>query len=258
MSGRVRLKSGRDLEAMRAAGRVVAGALHLLEQHVRPGVTTGELDCLALDLVRQRGACPSFKGYHGFPGTICASVNEEVVHGIPDRCRVLREGDIVGIDLGAKLHGFHADAAVTLPVGQISAEARHLLEVTNTALWKGLAEARPGARLRDVSAAIQQHVEAHGLAIVREMVGHGIGRQMHEPPQVPNYVSPEHDDPVLREGMTFAVEPMVNLGTAEIEILADQWTVVTRDRCLSAHFEHTVAVTRQGPRILTLWDEPPS
>jgi methionyl aminopeptidase len=255
MRGKILLKSERDLATMRAAGRLVAEALHELSCQVRPGVTTYELDRVAYLFLRERGATPSFKGYKGYPATICASVNEEVVHGIPHPRRVLREGDIVGLDLGAKLNGFHADAAVTVPVGQVSEEARRLLDVTQAALWKGLEQARASARLHDVSRAIQRHVESHGFAIVREMVGHGIGREMHEEPQVPNYVSPEHDDPILREGMTLAVEPMVNAGTGGIEVLGDKWTVVTQDRSLSAHFEHTVAVTRRGPRILTLRDE---
>jgi methionyl aminopeptidase len=249
------LKSERDLEAMRAAGQVVAGALHELSERISPGVSTFDLDCWAFDFLRRRGASPSFKGYRGFPATICASVNEEVVHGIPSRRRVLQEGDIIGIDVGARLRGFHADAAVTVAVGRVSEEARRLLEVTRAALWQGLEQARPGRRLHEISGAIQRHVESHGFTIVREMVGHGIGRAMHEEPQVPNYISPEHDDPLLREGMTFAVEPMVNLGAAEIEVLPDNWTVRTRDGRLSAHFEHTVAVTRDGPRILTLREE---
>jgi methionyl aminopeptidase len=256
MGGQIVLKSERELEAMRAAGRVVADALDELTRMVRPGVSTHDLDRFAFDFLRRRGAAPSFKGYRGYPATICASVNEEVVHGIPNPRRVLREGDIVGIDLGARLKGLHADAAVTVPVGTVSEEAQRLLEVTRAALWRGLEEARLSARLRAVSSAIQNYVESHGYAVVREMVGHGIGRQMHEGPQVPNYVSPEHDDPVLREGMTLAVEPMVNAGTAAIEVLGDNWTVVTQDRRLSAHFEHTVAITRRGPRVLTLRDEP--
>jgi methionyl aminopeptidase len=249
------LKSERELEAMAAAGRIVAGALHELSRRIGPGVSTYDLDCWAYDFLRRRGASPSFKGYRGYPATICASVNEEVVHGIPSRRRVLREGDIIGIDVGARLRGFHADAAVTVAVGHVSEEAGRLLEVTRGALWKGLDQARSGRRLHEISGAIQRYVESHGFTVVREMVGHGIGRAMHEEPQVPNYVSPEHDDPLLREGMTFAVEPMVNVGVPEIEVLPDQWTVRTRDRRLSAHFEHTVAVTRDGPRILTLGEE---
>jgi methionyl aminopeptidase len=255
MAGGILLKSERDLERMRAAGRVVADALYELSRRVQPGVTTHELDDFAYQFVRRRGAQPSFKGYRGYPATLCVSVNEEVVHGIPNRRRVLREGDIVGIDLGAKLRGFHADAAVTVPVGRVSEEAERLLAVTQAALWEGICRARSGGRLLEVSAAIERYVERHGFAIVRSMVGHGIGRSMHEEPQVPNYVGTGHDNPVLQEGMTLAVEPMVNAGSAEIEVLEDEWTVVTQDRRLSAHFEHTVAITARGPRILTLRDE---
>jgi methionyl aminopeptidase len=251
MADKIYLKSERDLRTMRAAGRIVAETLAELEAAIRPGVTTQELDELAFAALSRRSASPSFKGYHGYPASICASVNDEVVHGIPRRDRVLRQGDVIGIDLGAYYRGFHGDSAVTLPVGVVSEATQKLLDVTRQALWEGIEQAQAGNRLQDISAAIQAYVEGRGLSIVREMVGHGIGRSMHEEPQVPNYVSPEQANPILREGMTLAIEPMVNAGGAAIEVLPDMWTVVTSDHGLSAHFEHTVAITRRGPWILT-------
>jgi methionyl aminopeptidase len=251
MAEKIFLKSERDLRTMRAAGRIVAETLAELEAAVQPGVTTQELDRLAFAALSRRGAYPSFKGYHGYPASICASINDEVVHGIPRVERVLRQGDIIGIDLGAHYRGFHADSAITVPVGPVSEATQRLLEVTRQALWEGIEQAQVGKRLQDISAAIQAHVEGHGFSIVREMVGHGIGRSMHEEPQVPNYVSPEQANPILRESMTLAIEPMVNAGGPGIEVLPDMWTVVTADHGLSAHFEHTVAITRRGPWILT-------
>jgi methionyl aminopeptidase len=252
MARKVVLKSERDLAAMRNAGRLVARALEALKAQVRPGVSTAELDRFAYEYVTRHGAIPSFKGYHGYPASLCASINEEVVHCIPKPTRILREGDIVSLDLGVRLCGFHGDSALTVGVGKIPPPAQRLMDVTLEALWKGIEQTRLGNSLQDVSWAIQQHVEANGFSVVREMVGHGIGRNLHEEPQVPNYTAAEHGNPPLREGMTLAIEPMVNAGSTEIEVMPDMWTVVTKDRSLSAHFEHTVAVMRRGPEVLTL------
>jgi methionyl aminopeptidase len=252
MAKKIVLKSERDLAAMRKAGRLVAHALEALREQVRPGISTADLDRFAYEYLTRHGAWPSFKGYHGYPASLCTSVNEEVVHCIPKPTRILREGDIVGLDLGARLNGFHGDSAMSVPVGKVGPETQRLLDVTHEALWKGIEQARLGNTLQDIAWAIQQHVEAGGFSVVREMVGHGIGRQLHEEPQVPNYVAPEHPNPPLREGMTLAIEPMVNAGGTEIEVMPDMWTVLTKDRSLSAHFEHTVAITRHGPLVLTL------
>jgi len=239
---------------MREAGRIVAEVFDMLRSRLRPGVTTGELDLLAEEFIRRRGAVPSFKGYRGFPAAICASVNEEVVHGIPGSSRQLRQGDIVSIDVGAIHQGYHGDSARTFAVGEIGVRERRLLEATEGALYEGIAQARVGNRFGDISAAIQRYVEDRGFAVVREYTGHGIGRRMHEEPQILHYVHPT--DPNrnrrLRSGMTFALEPMVNVGTWKTEVLADGWTVVTQDRQLSAHFEHTLAITEDGEaEILT-------
>jgi methionyl aminopeptidase len=252
MARKLVLKSERDLLVMRKAGRLVAHALEALRERVKPGVTTADLDRFAYEFLTRHGATPSFKGYHGYPASICASINEEVVHGIPKPTRILREGDIVAIDLGARIGGFHGDSALTVPVGQVAPEVQRLLDVTLESLWKGIEQVKLGKSLQDVSRAIQQHVEANGFSVVREMVGHGIGRSLHEEPQVPNYAAPEQPNPPLREGMTLAIEPMVNQGGMDIEMMPDMWTAVTKDRSLSAHFEHTVAVSRRGPEILTL------
>jgi methionyl aminopeptidase len=252
MARKLVLKSERDLQIMRKAGRLVAQALEAMRERVKPGVSTAELDRFAYEFLTRHGATPSFKGYHGYPASICASINEEVVHGIPKQTRILREGDIISVDLGARLNGFHGDSAMTFAVGQVSAEAQRLLDVTLESLWKGIEQVKTSNRLWDVSGAIQRHVEANGFSVVRDMVGHGIGRSLHEEPQVPNYVASEHQNPPLREGMTLAIEPMVNAGGTEIEVMPDMWTAVTKDRSLSAHFEHTVAVSRNGPEILTL------
>lgn len=252
MARKLVLKSERDLAIMRKAGRLVAHTLEALRERIRPGVSTAELDQFAYEFLTRHGATPSFKGYHGYPSSLCISINEEVVHGIPKPTRILREGDIVALDIGARIGGFHGDSALTVPVGQVTPEAQRLLDVTLAALWKGIEQVRVGNSLKQVSRAIQQHVEENGFSIVRDMVGHGIGRSLHEEPQVPNYTAPEQPDPPLREGMTLAIEPMVNAGGTEIEVLPDMWTAVTKDRSLSAHFEHTVAVTRRGPLILTL------
>ncbi|KYH33670.1 type I methionyl aminopeptidase [Neomoorella mulderi] len=244
------LKSRREIALMREAGRIVARTLAKLKEHIIPGVTTAELDRIAEDYIRDNGAVPAFKGYQGFPASICASVNEEVVHGIPG-LKQLAEGDIISIDIGAVKNGYVGDAAVTFPVGAIDAEKQHLLAVTEAALYEGIKQAVVGNRLTDISHAIQTYVEKNGLSVVRDYVGHGIGRAMHEDPQVPNFGSPGYG-PRLRAGMVLAIEPMVNAGTYEVYTLANRWTVVTRDKKPSAHFEHTVAVTDNGPEILTL------
>ncbi len=245
----IELKSPSQLEIMREAGQVLAQVLEVVEGAVHPGITTLELDELALQTMRRLGAKPAFKGYRGYPAHICVSINEEVVHGIPSRRR-LKEGDIVGIDVGVVVDGYFSDAAVTVPVNGISSEAANLVAVTRQALEEGIAMAWPSQRLSDISHAIQTVVESHGYSVVRDFVGHGIGTQLHEPPQVPNYGSPGFG-PVLKTGMVLAIEPMVNQGGAAVEILPDGWTAVTKDRKLSAHFEHTVAVTDSGPEILS-------
>lgn len=234
---------------MRDAGRVVAQVFRELEKAIAPGVTTGELNALAEDFIARQGARPAFKGLYGFPAAICTSVNEQVVHGIPG-LRRLEDGDIISIDIGAEINGYYGDAAVTFPVGEISSGARRLLDVTHGALYAGIEMARSGNRLGDISHAIQSYVERHGYNVVRDYVGHGIGREMHEDPQVPNFGRPGRG-PRLEPGMTLAIEPMVNAGTHEVRTLEDRWTVVTRDGSLSAHFEHTVAITNGAAEILT-------
>jgi methionyl aminopeptidase len=242
-------KSKRELDLMREAGRIVALTHHELLQHIRPGITTKELDRIAETFIRSQGAEPSFLGYHGYPASICTSVNEVLVHGIPDD-RVLQEGDIISIDIGAYKNGYHGDSAWTYGVGRISELAERLLKVTEESLYKGIEAARVGNRLSDIGHAIQTYVEGAGFSIVRDYVGHGIGQQMHEDPQVPNY-GPVGRGPRLKPGMTLAIEPMVNVGTYHCRTLADNWTVVTADGSLCAHFEHTVAITEDGPEILT-------
>ena len=242
-------KSPAEIERMRAANQLVADVLAELAAMVAPGVTTAELDAAAERLVRAAGAEPAFKGYRGYPCTLCASVNEQVVHGIPS-ARPLIEGDIISLDMGVKLNGFYGDSAVTVPVGRVAPEVETLLQVTQEALAKGIAQVRLGGRISDIGHAIQTHVEASGFSVVREFVGHGIGAALHEEPQIANYGEPGRG-PRLAEGMVLAIEPMVNMGRAAVKVLADGWTAVTRDGSLSAHFEHTVAVTKDGPRVLT-------
>lgn len=249
----VTLKSSREIERMRAAGQIVAEAHELMRDLVRPGVTTGELNDVAHRHITGAGGVPSFLGYHGFPGSICTSVNEQIVHGIPGD-RVLNEGDIVSIDIGVIYEGYHGDAARTLPVGTISDEARELIAATEGSFWAGVEHARADRRLGDVAAAIQEHAESRGFHVVREYVGHGIGREMHEPPQVPNYGEPGTGRR-LRRGMTLAIEPMLNIGGAETVQLDDGWTVVTRSGGYSAHYENTVVITEDGPQVLTLLAE---
>ncbi len=248
-------RSAAELERMREAGRLVGEVLTALSAAVAPGVSTADLDDLAEKRIRQAGATPAFKGYHGYPATICASINDEVIHGIPSGRRVLAEGDIISIDVGASLDGYYGDSAVTLPVGQVSEQAATLLRVTEESLYKAIEQARPGRRVSDIGHAVQRHVEAFGFSVVREFVGHGIGVRMHEEPQVPNYGEPGHG-PRLAEGMVLAIEPMVNAGKPAVKVLADGWTAVTRDTSLSAHFEHTVAVTSGEPWILTAREVP--
>jgi methionyl aminopeptidase len=248
-------RSAEELKRMREAGRLVGEVLTELAAQVAPGVTTADLDELAEKRIRRAGAIPAFKGYHGYPATICASVNEEVIHGIPSGRRILNEGDVISIDVGASLDGYFGDSAVTLAVGQVSEEAAMLLRVTDESLYKAIEAVKPGGRISDIGHAVQKHVEAYGFSVVREFVGHGIGQKMHEEPQVPNYGEPGRG-PRLTEGMVLAIEPMVNAGKPAVKVLADGWTAVTRDGSLSAHFEHTVAVTADGPWILTAREVP--
>jgi methionyl aminopeptidase len=245
----ITVKTPAELEKMRAAGKIVGQVLVELGQRVKPGVSTRELDVFARNFIEKQGATAAFLGYQGYPATICASVNEQVVHGIPD-IRVLQEGDIIGVDVGAVLDGFVGDAARTFAVGKISDAAKKLLRVTQEALDQGLAQARDNGHVQDIGAAVQQHAEKAGFSIVRDFVGHGIGRKLHEPPQIPNY-GQRGLGPKIKAGMTFAIEPMVNMGRREVETLKDGWTVVTRDRQLSAHFEDTIIVTEGAPEILT-------
>jgi len=247
------LKSKADLECMRRAGQIVAEVLLRLQDEVKPGVTTLDLDRIAEEMTRKRGAVPAFKGYRVgtrvFPASLCVSINEEVVHGIP-ASRALKEGDIVGLDFGVAVEGYFGDAAVTVPVGKISPEAQHLLDATRGSLWQGIRTINVGGRLGDLSHAIQSYAEGAGLSVVREFVGHGIGRQLHEEPQVPNFGEPGRGR-LLREGMVLAIEPMLNLGEPGVMVKDDGWTAVTRDGSLSAHFEHSVAITAEGPVVLT-------
>jgi methionyl aminopeptidase len=245
------LKTPEELALMRQAGRIVALTLVALRKEVRPGVSTADLDAIAQEMAERHGATPSFKGYNGFPASLCASINSEIVHGIPSRKRILREGDIVSLDFGVIYEGLQGDSAMTLPVGEVSPIARQLLDVTEESLRLGIAQARRGNRLSDISHAVQSFVEANGFSVVRQYVGHGIGRAMHEEPQIPNF-GPPGRGPVLKPGMVLALEPMVNVGHFGTHVLADNWTVVTEDGSLSAHFEHTVAVTDGEPDILTV------
>ena len=235
---------------MRAAGRLVGEVLTELSARVAPGVSTADLDHMAEQLMIAAGGLPAFKGYHGYPSSICASINDEVIHGIPSRRRVLKAGDIISIDVGVSLAGYFGDSAVTLPVGDVPEQADRLLRVTEASLYKAIEHVRPGGRVSDIGHVVQRHVEASGFSVVREFVGHGIGQKMHEEPQVPNYGEPGRG-PRLSEGMVLAIEPMVNAGGAAVKVLSDGWTAVTRDGSLSAHFEHTVAVTAGEPWILT-------
>jgi methionyl aminopeptidase len=243
-------RSTSEIAKMRAANQFVADILVELEAAVAPGVTTADLDRLAERLVRERGAVPAFKGYRGYPATLCASVNEEVVHGIPSPARALKDGDIVSLDVGVKLDGYYGDSAVTVPVGSVPDATARLLRVTREALDRAIEKVQVGGRLSDIGHAVQQWVESNGYSIVREFVGHGIGEKLHEEPQIPNYGQPGRG-PKLAEGMVLAIEPMVAMGRPETKVLSDGWTAVTRDGSLAAHFEHTVAVAAGGPLVLT-------
>lgn len=243
------LKTTSELQKMRRAGEITAQALQLGGASLKPGITTGEVDRIIKQFIVSKGAKPSFLGYGGFPKSACISVNEEVIHGIPGK-RVIQEGDIVSIDVGAFIGGYHGDTAFTFPVGEISPEKAALLAATQEALMAAIAAARPGNRIGDVGHAVQSYVEARGYSVVREYVGHGVGKEMHESPEVPNYGKPGHGVR-LAAGMVIAIEPMINMGTAAIRVLGDKWTVVTQDGKPSAHFEHTVAITNDGPVILT-------
>lgn len=242
-------KGEKEISKMRRAGRIVAEALELARKNLRPKLRTIDLDIMIENFIVKKGATPAFKGYHGFPASICASINQEVVHGIPGNKR-LTEGDIISIDIGVELEGYYADAAATFAVGRISEQAKNLMKVTELALEAGIAKATIGNRLSDISHAIQEKAEAAGYSVVRDYVGHGIGRQMHEDPQIPNY-GPPGLGPELKEGMVLALEPMLNIGGSKVKVLADNWSVVTMDSSLSAHFEHSVAITGSGPDILT-------
>jgi methionyl aminopeptidase len=236
---------------MREAGRILDLTRHMLETHIKPGISTLQLDALAEDFILKLGATPSFKGYHGFPGSICTSINEVVVHGIPSSKHVLKEGDIITLDFGVNYKGYHADSATTYPVGQVSDEVKKLLEITEKSLYVGLEQAKPGNYVSDISHAIESFVKPFGYGIVEEFTGHGIGRSLHEDPYVPNFGKPKQG-PVLKPGMTFCVEPMLNLGTKRVKILSDNWTTVTVDRKPSAHFEHMIVITETGYEILTI------
>jgi methionyl aminopeptidase len=244
------IKNDNEIEYMRRAGKVVSDTLARLEEVIKPGITTAEIDRLAEELILEQGAIPSFKGYHGFPASICASVNNEVVHGIPDS-RVLQSGDIISIDCGAMLNGYHGDAARTIPVGNISEKAAMLIKVTEESFFEGIKKAVIGNRLTDISYEIQKYVENYGFSVVRDYVGHGIGRNMHEDPEVPNFGKPGRG-PKLVKGMMLAIEPMVNMGKFYVRTLSNDWTVVTEDGSLSAHYENTIAILENGPEILTL------
>lgn len=247
----IHIRSKQEIDKLRKAGELVEKTHELLRKHIREGVTTLELDKIAEDFIREHGAKPSFKGYHGYPGSICASVNDEVVHGIPDKAMSLKDGDIISIDIGAYLDGYHGDAARTHVVGQGSEEAIRLIQVTEQSFFEGIKFAKPGNHLHQISGAIQKYVEKNGFSVVRDLVGHGIGTDLHEDPQVPNF-KPMGRGPKLQAGMVLAIEPMVNIGRYEVVILDDDWTVVTEDGSLSAHYENTIVITEDGCDILTM------
>ena len=249
----ISLKSAREIEAMRRAGRITAQARALAGSMVAPGVTTLEIDQAVRRFIESQGAKPSFLGYAGFPGSACISVNEEVIHGIPGP-RTLREGDIVSIDVGAFIDGFHGDCAATYPCGQVSDQAKKLIEVTQQSFWEGMKMIRPGARVTDISHAVQQYVEANGCSVVRDFIGHGVGAKLHEAPEVPNF-GPAGHGPRLLPGMTIAVEPMVNAGDWRVQVLKDGWTTVSLDGSLTAHYENTVLITEEGYEVLTVTED---
>lgn len=247
----INIKTAREIELMKNAGRLVGETLKLLESQIRPGISTLALDKIAEEFIMEHGAIPSFKNYNGFPGSICASVNHVVIHGIPSKAVILKEGDIISVDCGALLQGFHGDAARTFRVGQVSEEADRLIKITEESFFKGLEQAKVGQHLGDISEAIQKHIESNGFSVVRDFTGHGIGRDLHEAPSIPNYGTALRG-PKLRAGMALAIEPMVNVGLYHVKVLEDNWTTVTRDGKLSAHYENTVIITEDGPLITTL------
>ena len=244
------LKTGRELKIMREACRISAEALKLVGRAVEPGVTTEELDRLAENYIRSQGAVPNFKGYQGYPATACISINDQVIHGIPSKQRKIKAGDIVSVDLGAEFSGYHGDNAATFACGDISSEAKRLIDTTRESLYEGIKAARAGGRIGDISASIQSYVEARGYSVVRDFVGHGVGTSLHEAPEVPNFGIAGRGVRLM-PGMTLAIEPMINVGTHEVKVMPDGWTVLTKDGSLSAHFEHTVAITPEGPQIMT-------
>jgi methionyl aminopeptidase len=247
----IHLKSSKEIEIMRRANQIIAETREVLRPMIKPGVSTYDLDRVADETIRAKGAKSAFKGYRGFPATICVSINEEVVHGVPNKKRILKEGDILGLDMGTIYQGYYGDSAMTFPVGAISEEAAKLLQITEESLHLGIKEARPGARLYDIGAAVQEHAEKAGFSVVRDFVGHGIGQQLHEEPQVPNY-GQRGRGMVLQAGMVLAIEPMINAGSPDVKIKQDGWTVITKDGKLSAHFEHSIAITEKGPVILSV------
>ncbi|CAI8011856.1 Methionine aminopeptidase [Geodia barretti] len=251
-SGGITIKSRREMEAMERAGAIVGATLTLLKNSVEPGMTTGDLNRIADKNIRSMGAVPTFIGYHGFPAAICASVNEEIVHGIPGK-RVLKEGDIIKMDVGATIDGFIGDAAISVAVGEVTGDTQKLMDDTEASLYAGIAAAQPGNRIGDIGAAVSGYAVPRGYGVVRQFVGHGVGRYLHEDPQVPNY-GEAGKGVLLRPGMCICIEPMLNMGTENTTILGDDWTVVTADGALSAHFEHTLAITADGPKILTMHD----
>lgn len=246
----ITVKTAAEIEIMQQANAIVAGVLSLLQEKIRPGLSTMQMDIWAEQYCRDHGAEPAFKGYRGFPGSLCISINEQVVHGIPSTKVKVRDGDIVSVDFGTRYKGFYGDSAVTIPVGRISEENESLLLVTRESLERGIRQVRIGNRISDISRAVQSYVEQHGYSVVRQFVGHGIGTNLHEGPEVPNYVQ-KQASPRILEGMVIAIEPMVNVGTSKVKVLKDGWTVVTADKKMSAHFEHSVAATADGPLVLS-------
>lgn len=250
MGRQIILKSPSEIKKMLVANQIVANTLELVEDNVKPGVSTWQLDQLAEKNCRKQGGVPAFKGYRGFPGSLCVSINEEVVHGIPSKKRILQEGDVLSVDFGVKINGFFGDSAITIPVGRVSDEIADLLKHTQQSLYWAIEAMKIGNRVHDVSKAVQDYIEGYGYGIVRNFVGHGIGSSLHEPPEVPNFYS-GRQTPKLHPGMVLAVEPMINLGTEEVKVLKDGWTVITADKKVSAHFEHSIAVTEDGPLVLS-------
>ena len=253
MTKSIILKSNAEIEQIGLANQIVARTLSMLKGRIESGVSTWQLDLWAEEFCRESGAIPAFKGYRGFPGSLCVSLNEQVVHGIPSKKVILQEGDILSIDFGVKYEGFYGDSAITVPIGLLDSKISQLLKVTEESLYKGIAQAKIGNRIDDISTAVQNHVERHGFSVVRQFVGHGIGANLHEPPEIPNYHRKGPSSRIL-EGMVLAIEPMINIGTHEVKILKDGWTVITKDKKMSAHFEHTIAVTQDEPLVLSSRD----